>query len=97
MIQHDVLEMDVIYQLLGPNDDTIVANAEKEMNDAKEFVRKMTVVSTNQENTKKDDNVNDSDEKDPEARVSLNQKFGLLRALLDVGAWSHAEQLITLH
>ena len=95
MIQHDVLEMDVIYKLLGPSDEVIIATAEKEMSDAKEFVRKMTVVSTNQDTNKKDDDGNDSEGKnDPEAKVSMNQKFGLLRALLDVGAWSHAEQLI---
>lgn len=98
MIQHDVLEMDVIYQLLGPSDESIVATAEKEMSEAKEFVRKMTVVSTaNQEsNSKKDDEDDGNNGKDdPEIKVSVNQKFGLLRALLDVGAWSNAQQLIS--
>ena len=98
MIQHDVLEMDVIYQLLGPSDESIVATAEKEMSEAKEFVRKMTVVSTNnaESNKKDDDNDNDNDRsKDPEIKVSVNQKFGLLKALLDVGAWSNAQQLIS--
>ena len=97
MIQHDVLEMDVIYQLLGPSDESIVAAAEKEMSEAKEFVRKMTVVSTNQDSNKKDENDEDNaglTGKDPEVKVSVNQKFGLLRALLDVGAWAHAEKLI---
>ena len=56
MIQYGVLEMDVIYNLLGPSDEEIIKDSEKELNEAKEFVRKMTVVSTSQESKKEDDN-----------------------------------------
>ena len=49
MIQHGILNMDSIYSMLGPADKTITAEADKELNDAKEFVRKVNVVSTNKD------------------------------------------------
>ena len=94
MIQYGVLEMDVIYNLLGPSDDEIMKNAEKELSEAKEFVKKLTVVSTNQDSKKDDDN-GDGVHDDHESLVASNQKFGLLKALLDVGAWTHAEEVIS--
>jgi THO complex subunit 2 len=94
MIQHGVLEMDVIYNLLGPTDEDIRTLADKEMSESKEFVRKMNVVSTNQDSTANKDDSIDSLNDSPESRVASNQKFGLLKALLDVGAWSYAERLI---
>lgn len=98
MIQYGVLDMDVIYNLLGPSDDVIIKMAEKEMADAKETIRKMTVVSTSQDSgngKKEEDNDQSNQENNHEFLVSSNQKFGLLKALLDVGAWSCAENLIS--
>lgn len=87
--------MDVIYDLLGPTDESIQTIADKELADAKEFVRKMNIVSTNQDNNKKEDESNENQLNDSETVVASNQKFGLLKALLDVGAWSQAESLIS--
>ena len=92
MIQHGVLDLDTIYALLGPSDEEIVSAAEKEAAEAKEFVRKMNVVSTNQDANKKEEEVVDLTGND--SLVSFNQKFGLLKALLDVGAWTQAELMI---
>ena len=95
MIQHGILEMNVIYNLLGPSDEAIEKMAMKELSDAKELVRKMNIVSTNnQDSAKKEDDSTDSSFEDPESVVASNQKLGLLKALLDVGAWSQAESLI---
>ena len=93
MIQYGVLEMDVIYNLLGPSDTEIMKMSEKELADAKETVRKMTVVSISQDSKKEEDH-DIANQDDHESSVSSNQKFGLLKALLDVGAWSEAEKLI---
>ena len=95
MIQYGVLEMDVIYNLLGPSDKEIIKDSDKEFNEAKDFVRKMTIVSTSQDQSKKDDDGNDGLQDDHESLVASNQKFGLLKALLEVGAWTHAEQVIS--
>ena len=92
MIQYGVLDMEVIYDLLGPSDEEIMQSAEKELVDAKDMVRKMSIVSTSQD--KKEDDSADAFH-DHEAVVASNQKFGLLKALLDVGAWTEAEKLIT--
>ena len=46
MIQHGILDLESIYDMLGPEDAVIQAEAEKEMAEAKEFVRKMNIVST---------------------------------------------------
>ena len=95
MIQYGVLEMDVIYNLLGPSDKEIIKDSDKEFNEAKDFVRKMTIVSTSQDQSKKEEDGNDGLQDDHESLVASNQKFGLLKALLEVGAWTHAEQVIS--
>ena len=95
MIQYGVLEMDVIYNLLGPSDKEIIKDSDKEFNEAKDFVKKMTIVSTSQDQSKKEDDGNDGLQDDHESLVASNQKFGLLKALLEVGAWTHAEQVIS--
>ena len=95
MIQYGVLEMDVIYNLLGPSDKEIIKDSDKEFNEAKDFVKKMTIVSTSQDQSKKEDDGNDGLQHDHESLVASNQKFGLLKALLEVGAWTHAEQVIS--
>ena len=46
MIQHGILDLEAIYEMLGPEDSEIIDEAEKEMSEAKEFVRKMNIVST---------------------------------------------------
>merc|ERR1719347_549001 len=62
--------------------------ADKEMRDAKDFVRRLNVVSTQGKNE------DDENEKEDKNKHENNQKFGLLEALLKVGAWGHAEKLL---
>ena len=95
MIQQGVLGLETIYGLLGPSDEDIRKVAEKEATEAKEFVRKMNIVSTNQDASGKKEEEGNGDLEDQQNSVlGLNQKFGLLKALLDVGAWNHAENVI---
>ncbi len=50
LIQHGILDLEQTWAMLAPhNEDNIREEAEKEMKEAKEFVRKMNVVSTNKE------------------------------------------------
>ena len=67
MIQHGILELDAIYKMLGPADDVIQAEAEKAMSEAKEFVRKMNIVSTK-----------DKDEKADEVNSEANKKVRII-------------------
>merc|ERR1719347_554172 len=62
--------------------------ADKEMRDAKDFVRRLNVVSTQGKN---EDEENEKEDRD---KHENNQKFGLLEALIKVGAWGHAEKLL---
>lgn len=87
LIQHGIMKLEDVYPLLRPDDSEIIKLAEKEMRDAKEYVRKLNVVSTQGKN---DDEEKERDEKDKHD----NQKFGLLEALIKVGAWNHAEKLL---
>ena len=56
------------------------------MRDAKDFVRRLNVVSTQGKDEEK--------EKEDEDKHENNQKFGLLEALIKVGDWTHAEKLL---
>ena len=93
---------------LRPDDSEITKMADKEMRDAKDFVRKLNVVSTQVGSTQHTPVIldgcfipgfkgkNDDDEKEKEDRDKHenNQKFGLLEALIKVGAWNHAEKIL---
>ena len=46
MIQHGILDLDAIYDMLGPEDSLIQEDAEKDISEAREFIRKMNIVST---------------------------------------------------
>ena len=59
--------------------------ADKEMRDAKDFVWRLNVVSTQGK---------DEEKEKEEDKHENNQKFGLLEALIKVGAWTHAEKLL---
>jgi len=104
MIQHGILDLDSIYGLLGPEDEAIFGDADTEMSDAREFVRKMNIVSLKDKEAGdgKDGDKNktaaavDATEMDVMAEnYKKNQKFGLLEALLEVGAWDHAQAVIS--
>ena len=91
LIQSGVMTMEEVYPLLKPADAEIVKLAEKDMKEAKEYVRKLNVVSTQGKDDEEDK------DKDKEKKSDLhenNQKFGLLWALFKVGAWKEAERLL---
>ena len=39
MIQHGILDLDAIYDMLGPEDSLIQEDAEKDISEAREFIR----------------------------------------------------------
>ena len=46
LVQHGIISLDGLYAMLGPEDKAITEEADKQLAEAKEFVRKMNVVST---------------------------------------------------
>ncbi|CAO1439091.1 unnamed protein product [Diamesa hyperborea] len=91
ILQNDIIQLDDIYYWLTPLDDTLVQDWESEIADAKEFVRKLNIISTNKDK--------EPEEKEPEVdnsheKYKSNQKFGLCEALLSIGDWETARKLI---
>nr|XP_040234043.2 THO complex subunit 2 isoform X2 [Anopheles coluzzii] len=90
LLQHGVIKLDDIYAWLNPPDKSIVADWEAEIAQAKEYVRKLNVILTNKD---KEPEQEPEFETAPE-KYALNQKWGLCEALLTIGDWNTAQQLI---
>jgi len=91
LLQHNVIKMDDIYPWLSPVDEKLIGDWQTEIAEAKEFVRKLNIISTNK------DKLDEEKEPDPEAaheKYVANQKFGLCEALLKIGDWDNAQRLI---
>ncbi|KAG5339192.1 THOC2 protein, partial [Acromyrmex charruanus] len=87
MLQHGVIKLDDILPWLVPDDKIIISDHEQVMKQAKEYVRKMSVISTKD----KEDIVEEKE--NAQDKYTSNQKFGLCEALLEVGAWEVAQSL----
>ncbi|XP_072761881.1 THO complex subunit 2 isoform X1 [Anoplolepis gracilipes] len=87
MLQHSVIKLDDILPWLVPDDKTIISDHEQAMKQAKEYVRKLSVISTKD----KEDVVEEKD--NAQDKYVNNQKFALCQALLEIGAWEVAQSL----
>lgn len=90
LLQNNVINLDDIYSWLSPSDKLLITEWESDMSDAKEYVRKLNIISIN-----KDKDAENEPEKEisPDYYVN-NQKWGLCEALLKIGDWNTAQQLI---
>ncbi|KAK7790717.1 hypothetical protein R5R35_007956 [Gryllus longicercus] len=88
MLQHGIITLDHIYCWLAPEDKVIYREWEKEMREAKEYVRRLNIISTKEKEKEEVEEKENVQEK-----YAANQKFGLCEALLLIGDWHHAEQL----
>ena len=77
--------MSELFPHLSPSDDEIKSKHEAVIAASEEKVRKMGVVNLGDK--KKDESVTEVD-------YSNNQKFGLIRALIELGSWETAEKII---
>ncbi|CAH1184109.1 unnamed protein product [Phyllotreta striolata] len=90
LLQNKIIELNDIYYWLLPEDKTINKEVDKHMKDAREYVRKLQIISIN--NKEKEDI---PDESDVESETyEGNQKLGLCEALLMIGDWENAKILI---
>ncbi|CAH1103884.1 unnamed protein product [Psylliodes chrysocephalus] len=90
LLQHKIIELDDIYYWLLPEDKVIIKEVDKHMKDAKEYVRKLQIISIN--NKEKEDVPDESDVESVE--YEGNQKLGLCEALLLIGDMENAQILI---
>lgn len=65
-------------------------DAEKEMKDAKEFVRKLQIISIKD----KDKEDTPEEKENVQEKYSSNQKYGVCEAALDIGDWYNAQLII---
>ena len=77
MIQHGILDLDAIYDMLGPEDSLIQENAETDISEAREFIRKMNIVSTKD----KDENEDKQQENEVDDDIKV-RRIGRLMSLL---------------
>ena len=71
MIQHGILDLEAIYEMLGPEDSLIHNEAEKGMAEAKEFIRKMNIVSTKDKDENEDKPKEDAAEENGKASIVI--------------------------
>lgn len=90
LLQHGIISLNDIYVWLTPEDKVMHKECEKSMKDAKEYIRKLQIISiSNKEKEDTPEEVENAREK-----YVFNQKLGLCEALLSVGDWENAQSLI---
>uniref|UniRef100_K1QG84 THO complex subunit 2 n=1 Tax=Magallana gigas TaxID=29159 RepID=K1QG84_MAGGI len=89
LLQHNLIDLETLYPHLLPADAKIKEYHQKEADEAKAYVRKLSVVNL----AEKSEEV-----KEPEVvKIDLyvtNQKLGLCEALLSLGVWDRAKEIL---
>ncbi|XP_077559324.1 THO complex subunit 2-like protein isoform X3 [Haemaphysalis longicornis] len=91
LIRNEVIALDDLYSLLLPDDAALAKQHKKEEADALQYARRSAMVIMSSE--KKEEEKKDED-KDDDLTLEENQKLGLCEALLEVGDWPSAQQLM---
>ncbi|XP_043560804.1 THO complex subunit 2 isoform X1 [Chiloscyllium plagiosum] len=90
LLQNNLVELDDLYVHLLPLDANILEHHKREIVEAKQIARKLTLVVLSadkpDEKEKEKEKEEEKNEKPPD-----NQKLGLLEALLKIGDWYHAQ------
>ncbi|XP_055499527.1 THO complex subunit 2 isoform X3 [Leucoraja erinacea] len=90
LLQNNLIELDDLYVHLLPLDSNILEQHKREIVEAKQIARKLTLVVLSadkpDEKEKEKEKEEEKNEKPPD-----NQKLGLLEALLKIGDWFHAQ------
>ncbi|KAA0709063.1 THO complex subunit 2 [Triplophysa tibetana] len=93
LLQHNLISLEDLYVHLLPVDSSIVEEHKREILEAKQIARKLTMVVVPSEKTddkeKEKEKEDEKNEKPPD-----NQKLGLLEALLRIGDWQHAQSVM---
>ncbi|KAI4891163.1 hypothetical protein NFI96_021304 [Prochilodus magdalenae] len=93
LLQHNLIALEDLYVHLLPLDSTIVEEHKREILEAKQIARKLTMVVVPSE--KSEDKEKDKEkEEEKSEKPPDNQKLGLLEALLRIGDWQHAQSIM---
>ncbi|TRY91331.1 hypothetical protein DNTS_030138 [Danionella cerebrum] len=93
LLQHNLIVLEDLYVHLIPLDSSIVEEHKREILEAKQIARKLTMVVVPSEKTEDKEKDKEKDE-DKMEKPSNNQKLGLLEALLKIGDWRHAQSIM---
>uniref|UniRef100_A0A8B9LTV3 THO complex subunit 2 n=1 Tax=Astyanax mexicanus TaxID=7994 RepID=A0A8B9LTV3_ASTMX len=93
LLQHNLIALEDLYVHLLPQDSAIVEEHKREILEAKQIARKLTMVVVPSE--KSEDKEKDKEkEEEKSEKPPDNQKLGLLEALLRIGDWHHAQNIM---
>ncbi|KAM7338452.1 hypothetical protein ACRRTK_001936 [Alexandromys fortis] len=93
LLQFNLIDLDDLYVHLLPADNCIMDEYKREIVEAKQIVRKLTMVVLSTEKLDERDKEKDKDDEKVE-KPPDNQKLGLLEALLKIGDWQHAQNIM---
>ncbi|XP_029463722.1 THO complex subunit 2 [Rhinatrema bivittatum] len=93
LLQHNLIELDDLYVHLLPGDNIILDEYKREIVDAKQVVRKLTLVVLSSDKTEEKEKEKE-EEREQRRKLPDNQKLGLLEALLKIGDWQHAQNIM---
>lgn len=91
LLKAKVMQLSQLYSLLTPDDSKIVEERKLEFTNAQAYIKQLNSLSTNPTDGNKKEDAKPEVAK-PEKED--NQKLGLCAALIDVGDWEHARQLM---
>uniref|UniRef100_A0A8C2GS61 THO complex subunit 2 n=1 Tax=Cyprinus carpio TaxID=7962 RepID=A0A8C2GS61_CYPCA len=93
LLQHNLIALEDLYVHLLPLDSSIVEEHKREILEAKQIARKLTMVVVPSEKTEDKEKEKEKEEEKNE-KPPDNQKLGLLEALLRIGDWQHAQSIM---
>ncbi|KAE8584287.1 hypothetical protein XENTR_v10020899 [Xenopus tropicalis] len=93
LLQNNLIELEDLYVHLLPAESTIIEEHKREVIEAKQIVRKLTMVVLTSDKTEEKDKEKEKDEEKTE-KPPDNQKLGLLESLLRIGDWQHAQSIM---
>ncbi|XP_004437380.1 THO complex subunit 2 isoform X5 [Diceros bicornis minor] len=93
LLQFNLIDLDDLYVHLLPADNCIMDEHKREIVEAKQIVRKLTLVVLSSEKIDEREKEKEKEEEKVE-KPPDNQKLGLLEALLKIGDWQHAQNIM---
>ncbi|XP_036736726.2 THO complex subunit 2 isoform X7 [Manis pentadactyla] len=93
LLQFNLIDLDDLYVHLLPADNCIMDEHKREIVEAKQIVRKLTMVVLSSEKIDEREKEKEKEEEKVE-KPPDNQKLGLLEALLKIGDWLHAQNIM---
>ncbi|XP_041750983.2 THO complex subunit 2 [Coregonus clupeaformis] len=93
LLHHNLIELEDLYVHLMPLDASIIEEHKREITEAKQIARKLTMVVVPSEKTEDKEREKEKEEEKND-KPPDNQKLGLLEALLRIGDWNHAQNIM---